>query len=161
MEVTDSITASEKITITVFQSGGLVSHTRLLAKMAENEQEEYKVVALATATVLMGAAALEALLSEAAYVLNPDLYDKNNFRLCGVPEKFKKLMGYKSQEVELIWAARKAVAHSEPQNSRSRFVGIKLNASGASWVTNTIEQVASEVWGESMPNWFKNGAGLA
>jgi hypothetical protein len=160
MEVSDSVTVTEKITITVFQSGGLVSHTRLLAKMAA-EENEYKIVALATATILMGAAALEALLSEAAHILKPGLYDKRNYRMCGVPDKFKKLMGYESQDVKSIWDARKAVAHSEPHNSRSRFVGEILNAKGAKWVIETIEIVSNDVWGESMPNWFKEGANMA
>jgi hypothetical protein len=162
MQINDSGTATAEIIITVFQSAGLVAHARMLARMTEEETNEYKVVALATATILMGAAALEALLSEAAYVLRPDLYHNKPgvYRKCGLNDKFEKFMGYQSPEVKLIWDARIAVAHSEPHNSRSRFVGEKLNAEGTKWVIDAIEKVSSEVWGESMPSWFKEGAGL-
>ena len=161
MQVSDSGTGTETISITVFQSGCLVSHTRILAKMTDGEINERKVSALATATILMAAAALEALLSEAAHVLKPALYEQRSFRMCGAPDKFKKLMGYKSPEAELIWNARKAVAHSEPNNSRSRFVGKHLNSEGAKLALEAIENISNEVWGQLMPNWFKYGAGLA
>lgn len=134
MEESDSVTVTEKITINVFQSGGLVSHTRLLAKMTAEEKNEYKIVALATATILMGTAALEALLSEVAHILKPGLYEEKNYRKGGVTNKFKQLMGYESQDVKSIWDARIAVVHSEPNNSRSRDVGKKLNAEYAKWV---------------------------
>jgi hypothetical protein len=163
MQINDSVTATEEIIITVFQSAGLVAHAKMLVRMTEEETNEYKVVALATATILMGAAALEALLSEAAYVLKPELYKqrgRGSYLKVGPPDKFKRLIGYESSEVRSIWDARIAVAHSEPHNSRSRFVGEKLNAEGVKWVIDAIEKVSGEVWGESMPSWFKEGAGL-
>ena len=163
MKMNDSIslTITEQTKITVFQSAGLITSTRTLAKMTQEETDEYRVTTLATATILMGAAAIEALLSEAAHMLHPELYNKKDYRMCGVPTKFKKMMGYESQEVKSIWDARKAVAHSEPNNSRSRFVGEFMNAQGAKKVIETVEKIAMEVWGDSMPDWFREGAELA
>ncbi len=177
MDVSDSGSFSENISISVYQSGGLVSHTRLLAQMTNEEENEGRVVALATATILMGAAALDAILSEAAYVMKMELYlegkktekekrvkqkkrKKQNYLQCGVPDKFSRFMGHDSSEVKLLWNARIAVCHSEPDEPRSRFVGDKLSAEGAEWVIRTVEDVAREVWGDAMPDWFKESAGL-
>jgi len=143
MQINDSVTATEEIIITVFQSAGLIAHAKMLARMTEEETNEYKVVALATATILMGAAAIEALLSEAAYVLNPELYrerGRGSYLKVGPPDKFIRLIGHESAEVRSIWDARIAVAHSEPHNLRSRFVGEKLNAEGAKRVIDAIKQ---------------------
>lgn len=161
MNVNDSATGVQDMKIEVFQSEGLISHTKLLANMTASERDEHRIVALATATILMGAAALEALLLEAAYILNPDLYRLDKFRQWRPPKKYEKLKGRKSEEVEKIWNARIAVAHSEPHNERSRFVGEKLNAEGAVWIVEAIASISNEIWGESMPSWFKEGANSA
>ena len=137
-----------------YQSAGLVAHTRILASMAQDEKDEVKLVTLTTATILMAAAAMEAVLSEAAYILKPSLYKDSDFRRAGAPAKFEKFTGHPSQEVEDVWNARIAVAHAEPNNKRTRFVGVKLNAEGAEWAANCVVKISKEVWGASMPNWF-------
>ncbi len=161
MQIQDSGKADETIRIEAFQSAGLVAHTRILARIAQSETDEMRVVALATATILMASAALEAVLSEAAYILNQSLYKTRKFRKSGAPDKFEQLTGHSSQEATALWNARIAVAHAEPDNSRTRFVGMKLNAQGAEWAANCIIKLSKEVWGASMPEWFSETIGIA
>lgn len=161
MQIQDSGKADDDIRIEAYQSAGLVAHTRILAIIAQSETEEKRVVALATATILMASAALEAVLSEAAYILNQSLYKTKEFRMSGAPAKFEQLIGHPSQEATDLWNARKSVAHAEPDNSRTLFVGMKLNAQGAEWAASCIEKISKEVWGESMPKWFSETTGIA
>lgn len=161
MKVIDSVVATEQIRITVFQSAGLISQTKVLALMASKERDSEKRSALIVSTILVSAAALEALLLEAAHELNPELYKNRNFRMEGVPFKFKKLVGRKSDEIEAIWEARKAISHSEPHNKRSRFVGEQLNTDSVKQIVNILESISNEVWGKNMPNWFIEGAKMA
>lgn len=161
MQIPDSGKADKAIRIEAYQSAGLVVHTRILARIARGETEEMRVVALATATILMASAALEAVLSEAAYILNQSLYKTKEFRMSGAPDKFEKLTGHSSQDATDLWNARKAVAHAEPDNSRTRFVGEKLNAQSAEWAASCIEKISKEVWGVSMPKWFSETTGIA
>lgn len=149
-----NINVREEVTIHAFQSAGLVRHTRLLAEIARGHLSETNMVAVTTATILMAAAALEALLLEAAFVLQPSLYANRQFRKAGAPEKFMELKGYYSTKAADIWNARKAVAHAEPDNERTRFVGEKLNANGAEWAARCIEKLSTEIWGNEMPSWF-------
>lgn len=149
-----NIAIREEVILSAFQSAGLVRHTRSLAEIACGQLSETNMVAVTTATILMAAAALEAVLSEAAFLLQPDLYADKQFRKAGAPEKFLKLKGYPSTKTEEIWNARKAVAHAEPDNARTRFVGEKLNAKGAEWAARCIEELSVEIWGNEMPTWF-------
>jgi hypothetical protein len=143
-----------------YQSAGLVAHTRILARMAQDETDEMELVTLTTATILMAAAAMEAVLLEAAYILKPSLYENIKFRNAGAPTKFQEFTGHTSQEVTDLWNARIAVAHSEPDNTRTRFVGVKLNAQGAEWVANCVENISKQVWGAFMPKWFSETTGI-
>lgn len=143
-----------------YQSAGLVAHTLMLARIAQDENDEMKVVALTTATILTAASAMEAVLSEAAYVLKPSLYKDIEFRKAGAPTKYKKFTGRLSHEVTEIWNARIAVAHAEPDNKRTRFVGVKLNAQGAEWAANCVVKLSNEIWGASMPKWFSKTIGV-
>jgi hypothetical protein len=154
MEVSDNINMNESIKIDAYQSVGLVRHTRRLANLVKQFSDPLDITALATATIIMAAAALESLLLETAYILNPSLYASKEFRYAGAPKKFEMLMGYASADAEEIWESRKALTHAEPDNPRSRYIGEKINIAGASWVAATIEKLAREVWGDRMPDWF-------
>jgi hypothetical protein len=144
--LTDMATSDENISISAFQSAGLVAYTRTLAEIAKIQTTEKETVALATATLLMAAAALEALVTEAAYEHKKELYELQDFRDAGAPSKFERLKKYSSPEAIELWKLRKAVAHAEPDNKRTRFVGEKLNVEGAEWAAATIEKISREVW---------------
>lgn len=162
MQLQDSGKAHDKLLIDgAYQSAGLVLHTKILARIVQGEKDELRVVALATATILMAAAALEAVLMEAAYILNKPLYKNNIFRKRGADKKFEKLTGPPSQEAIALWETRIAVAHAEPDHKRTRFHEIKLNAQGAEWAANCIEKISKEVWGKSMPKWFSETIRMA
>jgi hypothetical protein len=163
---TDSGTGKDiVVSIQAFQSGGLVAHTRRLACLAAKSADEIEEVCLATAAILMGAAAIEALLSEAAYLKKPALYKKNKFRFEGVPGKFKMLTGdeltVKCPDGNKLWAQRVALSHAEPDHSRTRFVGTRINADGARWAAETTERLAVMIWGADMPRWFAETTGLS
>ncbi len=160
MQISNSGKANDAVRIKAYQSAGLVAHTRILARIAQGEKDEMRVVTLATATILMASAALEAVLSEATYILKPSLYENKGFRKSGAPTKFKKLTGHPSQEATDLWNTRIAVAHAEPDNPRTRFVGMKLNAQGAEWAASCIEKISKEIWGTSMPKWFSEPTGI-
>ena len=153
--------------IIVFQSAGLVRHTRTIANLTARTSDEIERVGLATAALLMGAAALESLAMDTAYHLEPNLWKDKGFRKAGVPDKLKRLTGADSpEEVNQLWTHRLAVTHGEPlthENSaipRTQRVGEVLNALGAKWVADVVESVALKVWGPQMPDWFTDGTGL-
>lgn len=156
MEINERLSIQEELIIHAFQSAGLVKHTRILAAIVSFQESDASMVAVATATILMAAAALEAVLSEAAFVLKPNLYSDKQFRRAGAPEKFEKLMGYSSTKARELWDARKAVAHAEPDHARTRFVGVKLNAQGAELALKCLEELTIEIWGNQMPAWFSD-----
>jgi hypothetical protein len=148
------------IKIDAYQSAGLVMHTRKLAELTRQFSNQPEVTSLATAVIVMAAAALEALLAEAAYMLQPELYKLTKFRKAGVPQKFKLLKRYSSPDIEEIWGYRNALSHAEPDNPRTRYVGEKLNEAGALEFAATIEKLAVEIWGAQMPDWFVETTGL-
>lgn len=160
MQIQDSGKADENICIKAYQSAALVIQTRVLARIAQSETEETIVAAISTATILMAAAALEAVLSEAAYILNQSLYKTKKFQRSGAPGKFEQLTGHSSHEVTALWHARIAVVHAEPDNSRTRIVGEKQNAQGAEWAASCIERISKEIWGASVPKWFSDTTGI-
>jgi hypothetical protein len=133
--------AHDKVSVRVYQHAGLLSQTRTLANLAEHEPNESKRVALTTATFLVAAAAMEALATEVAYVRNPALYAEGRSRYSSPLVKIRLLTGADSADCELIWSTRKAIAHSEPDNRRSRDVGALLQADGVLRVVAATERV--------------------
>lgn len=163
-EVSDAATADDSgFHIDVFMSGGLVTFTRKLADMAAQANEQQDVACLATATILTAAAALEAILSEFVYTINPSGYTKQ-FRKTGVPEKFRLATGTglvaTHPAVAELWDHRNAIGHSEPENPRSRFYGTRIDKAGAGWAISTVESFARALWGSNMPDWFRSDSGL-
>jgi hypothetical protein len=116
--------------------------------------------ALIHAIHLTVAAALEALLLESASVLKPDLYAQQKFRKAGAPEKYRLLKGTNSDHVRHLWSIRVAVAHGEPDNKRTRFVGKHLSVEGAQQAVDMLNRLARDVWGKDMPQWFSDATGL-
>ncbi len=127
-----------------------------MSRLAGKSTAQDEVVCLATAAILMGAAAIEALLSEAAYIVKPELYkEENDFRRLGVPRKFKMLTGKELKDAcpdgDELWGWRLALSHAEPNHKRTRFVGARINAEGARWAAETTERLAVMIWGAHMP----------
>jgi len=153
------------IKIEAYQSAGLVLHTRRLSNLVAQSADVEEVTCLATAAILMAVAAIEALLSEAAYLKKPELYATNAFQYGGVPVKFEKLMGEKLKvmcpDADELWGHRLALSHAEPDHRRTRFVGQRINAAGACWAAKTVEKLAVKIWGAEMPNWFAETTGLS
>lgn len=119
---------------------------------------------LAKATILMGAAALEALLTEVAYLDKPELYNNKSFLKAGFKKKVEMLKGneYVSlyHEANKLWEYRKAIAHSEPINERSLNIGEIINSEGAKWVYKTLEEFSRIVWKSEIPVWFSETTGI-
>ena len=155
VEADDGIQFHEEVRIDAYQSGALVSDTRRLAELTRTCSDQFQLACIARAVIVVAAAALEALLSEAAYLTKRTLYDDKKFRKAGVPEKFKKFMKRSSDDAERLWEYRNALTHAEPDNRRTRFVGEIINEVGALWVASTVEQLAVEVWQDQMPPWFR------
>jgi hypothetical protein len=65
--------------MSVFQSAGLVSSARLLAEAIARTDSVGEIVAFATATLLVGAAAIESVAMEAVYFINPSLLKSKRF----------------------------------------------------------------------------------
>jgi len=156
---------SENIRIEAFQSAGLLSHTRCLSRLTSMTTDTKEITCLATATILMAAATLEALTLEAAYLIKPDLYRSEEFRKrTGIKKKFKEVTGddldVLCPDALELWENRLALTHAEPIHPRTRFVGEKLNVAGAHWAVETIEKAAKVIWGKKMPTWFSEETGL-
>ena len=139
--ITDRVSGYDEVSVRVYQHAGLLSQARSLANLARHEADEAKRVALTTATILIIAAAIEALATEVAYVRNPALYAEGRFRYSSPLVKIRLLTGADSADCELIWSARKAIAHSESDNKRSRDVGALLQADGMLRVIAATERV--------------------
>jgi hypothetical protein len=163
-QAADEAHASFDCQIEVFMSGTLTANVRRLASMASHATDPQVVNCLCVSAVLMSAAALEALVTDLAYVKNETEYNSSAFRHMGVPEKYNRLTGgtllTDYPAIHHIWQYRNAVGHSEVANVRSRFVGEQLNPARAAWIAQSVEDFARGVWGPSMPDWFRSDAGL-
>ena len=143
--VPDQGRGDDQISIRVFQNEGLLEHTRRVVELACRAKSERDRVALATAAVLMAGAAVEALIMETAYIHHPILYQDKKFRHAGVPHKFDMLMKGTSADCALIWSARTAVSHSEPDHRRSREVGVRIQPNEIRAVLDATERVFAAV----------------
>ena len=115
----------------VHQAPALVKHTGTLAALA-GASPQVECPALVTATYLTAAAAIEALLSEAAHDHAPGIYANDDFRAKGAPAKYEWLMrGSIPDELTRIWRVRNALTHSEPDNPRTGEKGEHLTLQGA------------------------------
>lgn len=156
--------AIESIKIEAFQSASLVVNTKRLSEMVCEPMNIKDISCLAEATVLMGAAALEALLSEVAYLEKPELYEEMEFRRGGFKKKIILLKGKDffplCYEANKLWEYRKALAHSEPINERTTMIGKIINVEGAQWVYKTLEKFSRIIWDSKMPLWFSETTGI-
>jgi hypothetical protein len=118
----------------------------------------------AIAAILPAGAGLEAVLSEYAYITDMERYKKKSFRMAGIAEKYRKLkhldFTIEHPDAESLSNARKALAHSEPDARRSRFVGERINALGATWAAETLENFTVRLWEDALPDWIRNDIGL-
>lgn len=153
--------ADETVEIDRFLSAWLIMLTRTVSKLTQRFVGEAEETALAAATVLLAGAALEALATEAAYLLKPDLYkDKSFLKSAGATEKLRRLLGHVPEEAQLIWDLRVAMSHTEPDSARTRRVGPDLNAASAAHTAGALERVSRDVWGARMPPWFSETLGV-
>lgn len=164
INISEPVNATEKISIEGFQSASLVVHTKRLSEMAYEEVDEQDRNCLARATVLMGAAALEALLIEVTYIEKPELYNKMEFRKAGFQKKIEMLKGKEflplCHEANKLWNYRIALAHSEPINERTLKTGEVINAEGVQWIYKTLKEFIQDIWDLEIPSWFSETTGI-
>lgn len=149
------VSITEAQSIEVYQSGQLVRSTARLAELAASAEAEEDRMALIEATYVTAAAALEALLMEAASILAPSIYSEKKFRMAGAPQKYKMLKGKDSDAIGRIWKTRNALTHGEPDNERTRLVGEDLTVEDARQVVIILNNLARDIWGPAMPEWFR------
>ena len=150
MHLSDSGRGNDSISIDVFFGTGLLRQLTIIVALAHKAELPH-ASALSTSAILLAAAALEAVLSEAAYLRRKNLYGTSKFRQAGVPEKYEMLVGSDSAELEELWLVRNSISHSEPHNERSRFAGNRLSPSGAQWALDVVRATAMEAWAHSPP----------
>ena len=162
--VSDSGEGHDSVSIEAFQSGMLVLFTRKLAELTKNFENKPECECLVTATILMGAAAIESLLLDVAYVTNPTKYKDSDYRNKGVRKKYEELTGNnldnRFPNVSELWGHRVALSHSEPDLRRTRLIGQRINPEGAVWVADTVDEFAVSLWGDQMPVRFSSTTGL-
>jgi len=151
--------------IEAYTSAALLMDVRTLARLCKQSRSQDEIASLARAAILVGGSAMEALLLEAAYVKKRELYEDKKFRqYFGVADKFEALMGKKLSSIcpdaAELWEQRNALGHSEPDNERTRFVGTRIDAEGAKWVSQTLDKFMVIVWERDMPAWFAHTTGL-
>lgn len=133
------------VKLLIHQAGALVKHTGTLARLCTTAQSDDQS-ALITATYLTAAAALEALLSEAAHDHERGLYANPTFRNAGAPQKFEMLMHESAPELlKQIWRVRVALTHSEPDNPRSGEKGIHMTIGGAGDTAQFVQELAIRI----------------
>ena len=135
----------------IYQSGGLYKHVLTLIGMYDVVEQSQKAT-IAIASFLTAAAAVEAIIVEASVSLSPTLYKDNNFLRAGAPKKYESLMGSESEEVKAIWAIRIALAHAEPENTRTARVGEHLNSDSLEKLKEQLKIIISSIHGDTWPD---------
>jgi hypothetical protein len=157
---------TEKSRIQAYQSAGLMRSAARLLNLASASTNHEDTSALIHAIYLTVAAALEALLLEAVSIQENHMYKKGGphcFRKVGTLKKYcmlKKGQGSYSNEVKHLSNIRIAVAHGEPDNTRTRLVGKHLTIAEAQKAVDMLNIVARDIWGTAMPQWFRDATGL-
>ena len=146
-------------TILIEQARGLTWHTRVLRDLAHSDHEH--VTTLVTATLLVAAAAAEAILSEYARAARPDVYGDKQFRLTNPASKFESLVGTSSQDLVWLWGVRTAIAHSEPDHVRSGRFGADITLEGADRAYGILCDLIVRVWDDAVPGWFAEVTGIS
>jgi len=134
----------------LLQSGGLYKHVFTLSELYFSAEKKDQT-ALAIACFLTAAAAVEAIVVEASIDINPELYSERRFLRAGAPQKYKKLMGVESDEIKEIWSIRIALAHSEPENTRSTRFGEHINEDGVRKLLKQLEAIVTSIHGAVWP----------
>ncbi|MDR3638665.1 MAG: hypothetical protein P4L84_32970 [Isosphaeraceae bacterium] len=153
--------------IDVYQSGTLLRHARRMAEETEKaetvEVGSLDATCFATGTFLTAIAAVEGMLSEYAHLYVKALYN-DDFLYASIANKYQLVTGATlakgAPEVVKLQRARNALVHSEPENQRSKNVGLLLNKQGARWAVETVDAFARDFWGDRMPPWFRSDSGL-
>ena len=138
-------------------SAQLLRDTRTLAILAHETRDPEREVALAGAALLMGACAVEATLHEATFQCKPELYTRKYCRMPAV-QKFAKIRGTKSRDLQRLMSLRNALAHGEPDNERGRDLSKYFNASAATEILEKVECLCREIWQDRMPKWYSDVA---
>jgi hypothetical protein len=171
------------IRIECWMAGALIGNIKRLAGLAENTPDALDQGCLVLSAFFNAGAALEAILHEYAYKTNFLLYEgvdpslkksQENFRRKGIKEKYELLRQFPSEpgnpptllasdfpDVVMVLDARHALAHNEPDSTRSHFVGEINNVKGAYWAFLTVLDFAKSLWGDSLPQEYGDDAGVS
>jgi len=119
----------------------------------------YQPTAYCSNALLAAYAALEALILETAFELQPNLYAQKGFRMRGLADKYQDYLqaagrigeGLPSVIAE-VSDARIAITHSEPDNARSRMVSKIADPFEVARINHEIRVAAIWLWqGEPPP----------
>lgn len=147
--------------LSVFQFVGLLRVVEFNADSAAKANEAMRAMH-GINTVLTAFAALEALVMETAYVIQPELYEEKSFRLDGLAPRFVRYRNGIDRPVaahELpavivqVSDLRKALTHSEPDNKRSASVGATLmDGTALLRIAADIRKSAEWLWDGGRPH---------
>jgi hypothetical protein len=143
----------------LFQFYGLLCATEYNAIAAGLERGMDAQTVNAMNTLLMGYAALQALVLETALIKYPDLYaDRKGFRKAGIVEQYEKYLANDGRPgeplhpvIEEISAHRIALTHSEPDNPRTFVLGNVISATDAARFAAQVRNVAEWLWRGERP----------
>lgn len=150
----------EFATVQIFQFCGLLWLTEYNACQASIENGLDSQTVYGMNTILSTYAALEALVTETAFCVEPELYaKKKEFRKQGLSQKFKLLIDKlgRAEEalpdvIDEISAHRIALTHSEPDNIRSSQIGSVVSGTDAKRFATEIRNVANWLWQGGRPH---------
>ena len=143
----------ETIRVTRFISAQLLRDTKILAALSQHAVSDNQEVALSEAVLLMGFAAIEATLHEAAYLTKRELYSREYCHLSPL-KKLRRLRDIHSDVLSHLSQLRNALTHNEPQNERGRDLSKHLNAQAAQKLASQAIDICLQAWGDAMPNWY-------
>lgn len=150
----------EFATVQIFQFCGLLWLTEYNASKAGIENGLDSQTLYGMNTILSAYAALEALVTETAFCVEPELYaKKKEFRKQGLSQKFRLLIDKlgRTEEclpdvIDEISAHRIALTHSEPDNIRSSQIGSVVSGTDANRFATEVRNLANWLWQGARPS---------
>lgn len=153
------VTVIDSSCVRVYSFLGLLRATEYNAYRANVEIGNPVATVYAQNALLTAHAALEALVQESAFLLHPTLYqrDKKEFLGTSLVRKFAMFLEADERDTKVpasigkIAAHRVAISHSEPDNERSRSVGVVVTSRDAARYAREVREAARWLWLERRP----------
>lgn len=153
-----SLRLTEKMAIETYQFCGLMWATEYNAHHARLDQGIDAQTVNGMNTLLMAYASLEALVTETAACIVPELYADKQFRRAGIVAKYARLLEVTGRAgepmpdvIEEISDHRIALTHSEPDNERTTKLASVISATDAARFAAEVRIVAEWLWQKKRP----------